>query len=392
MLAAILPSNRFYRSKFGASSLVIESWDQFQKLPLTQKDELSRPDETFAANLTYSASEYSRYHRTSGTKGKPIAILDTAADWNWWVDTWQFVLDAADVSSDDRAVMAFSYGPFIGFWSAHDALAARGTMVIPCGGMDTSSRLDTILCARATVICCTPTYALRMAEVAANEKIDVANSSVSRIIVAGEPGGSIPAVRSRIESAWGARVVDHSGATEVGPWGYPDAHGRGLHVIESEFIAEFVSLKTGQVADDGELSELILTTVNRYGCPVIRYRTGDLVRPRWGNSPANGFVFLEGGVIGRSDDMMIIRGVNIFPSSVEQVLREFPEVGEYRLVASKTGEMDTLSIEVEDDLNAPDRIATELKKRLGLNVSVTNVESGTLPRFEAKGRRFVDNR
>ena len=321
-----------------------------------------------------------------------MVVLDTASDWQWWIDNWQFVLDAAEVGPEDRALMAFSFGPFIGFWSANDALAARGVMVIPAGGMSTSARLELLRGSEAPVVLCTPTYALHMAEAADENQIDLTKLHVRRIIVAGEPGGSVPAIRQRIEQAWNARLIDHSGASEIGPWGYADHQQRGLHVNESAFIAEFVSVETSESAADGELSELILTTLGRSGSPVIRYRTGDLVRPRWSDEGDCRFVLLEGGVLGRADDMMIIRGVNIFPSSVEQILRSFPEVAEYRMIAHKRGEMDALRVEVEDRLNAPERIIKEMELRLGLKTEVTIVPIGSLPRFEGKGRRFVDER
>jgi phenylacetate-CoA ligase len=288
--------------------------------------------------------------------------------------------------------MAFSFGPFIGFWSAHDAFVARGAMVIPAGGLSTIARLDLMESSRATVVCCTPSYALHMAEVAAESQRHVARNHVTRLIVAGEPGGSVPATRERIETAWGARVIDHGGATEVGPWGYADIQRRGLHVIESEFVAEFRSVETGQDAAAGELSELVLTTLGRYGCPIIRYRTGDLVRPTWNTEGPNRFVLLQGGVLGRADDMLVIRGVNIVPSSVEQILRGLPEIVEFRMTAHKRGEMDALTVDIEDRLGAPQRVAKELKLRLGLNVDVRSVPLGSLPRFEGKGKRFIDQR
>jgi phenylacetate-CoA ligase len=163
-------------------------------------------------------------------------------------------------------------------------------------------------------------------------------------------------------------------------------------VNEAQFIAEFVSLETKQPAAEGELSELVLTTLGRRGCPVIRYRTGDLVRPRWQYDSGCGFVFLEGGVLGRTDDMMIVRGVNVFPSAIEEILRGFPEVVEFRMTAFQDAAMDQLKIEVEDALNQPERIAATLQTRLGLRVDVRAVAAGTLPRFEAKGKRFVDER
>jgi phenylacetate-CoA ligase len=229
--------------------------------------------------------------------------------------------------------------------------------------------------------------------VAAEHKIELARSSVRRIIVAGEPGGSQPSVRTRIEEGWGgAHVIDHAGATEVGAWGYADAERRGLHIIESEFIAEFVSIETGKPAAEGELAHLVLTPLGRTGMPVIRYRTGDLVRPTWSHDGANRFVLLEGGVVSRADDMLIIRGVNVFPSALDEIVRSFPEVVEYRITACKRGEMDELVVEVEDRLGEPRRIAREFNVRLGLQVDVRLAEPLSLPRFEGKGRRVVDER
>jgi phenylacetate-CoA ligase len=231
-----------------------------------------------------------------------------------------------------------------------------------------------------------------MAEVAKENQIDTAALGVRRMIVAGEPGGSIAAIRQQMELAWNAKVIDHSGATEIGPWGYADRQQRGLHIVETEFFAEFLSIESGEPAGEGELAELILTTLGRSGCPVIRYRTGDLVRPTWKANGQNRFVLLDGGVLGRVDDMMIVRGVNVFPSSVEQILRSFPEIMEYRMNAHSHGEMDELSVEIEDRLEQPARVAKELQLRLGLRVEVRCVPIGSLPRFEGKGRRFVDQR
>jgi phenylacetate-CoA ligase len=265
-------------------------------------------------------------------------------------------------------------------------------LVIPGGGLSTLARLDLLQSSQATVLCCTPSYALHMAEVARENHLAPASFSVRRIIVAGEPGGSIPAVRHRIETAWNARVIDHGGATEVGPWGYADQQQRGLHVMENEFFAEFLSVESGEPAGEGGLAELVLTTLGRYGSPVIRYRTGDLVRPSWTAEGPNRFVLLEGGVLGRADDMMVIRGVNVFPGAIEQILRGFPDVMEYRMTAYKEGQMDALLVEIEDRLEAPQRVASELQLRLGLRVDVRSVPLGSLPRFEGKGGRFVDRR
>jgi phenylacetate-CoA ligase len=392
LLGEILPRNRFYADKLTPLRLPLESLEQLAELPFTFKNELEHTHGEFAANLTYPLDHYVRFHRTSGTHGKPMIVLDTADDWQWWTDLWQFVLDAAEVGPGDRALMAFSYGPFIGFWSAHDAAVARGLLLIPGGGISSLGRLDLLRSMRATALFCTPSYALHLAEVAVEHKFDTASLGVKAVVVAGEPGGAVPAVRQRLEAVWGARILDHAGATEIGPWGYPHRDGRGLHVAECEFIAEFLSVESGQPAGEGELAELVLTTLGRTGCPVIRYRTGDLVRPSWNSQGINNFVLLEGGILGRADDMLLIRGMNVFPSSVEQILRGFPEVVEYRLIADKVGALDTLAVEIEDRLENPDRVAQELRLRLGLKVDVRTVPLGSLPRFEGKSRRFVDRR
>jgi len=394
LLTEVVPHNRFYAEKLARVDLSLESLDDLSRLPFTFKDELVTAPQggEFAANLTYPLERYVRYHHTSGTRGRALPVLDTAADWQWWIDCWQFVLDAAEIGAEDRAVLAFSFGPFIGFWSAHDALVARGGMVVPSGGMGTLARIELISRTRATALFCTPSYALRLAEVAQENRIDPASLDVRRIIVAGEPGGSVAALRRRIEAAWNARVIDHAGASEIGPWGYGCKEGRGLYVLETEFIAEFRSLASGGPAEDGELAELVLTSLGRSGSPVIRYRTGDIVRPRFTAPGENRFTLLEGGVLGRADDMLIVRGVNIFPSSVEQILRAFPEVVEYRVIARSQGSLDALHIEIEDRLADPDRVARELRLRLGLKIDVHCVPLGSLPRFEGKGKRFHDQR
>ncbi len=390
LLSTILPTNQFYAKKLAGAPRQLEHLDQLAELPLTTKAELIPDDATkhLPANLTWPLDHYVRYHQTSGTRGRPLSVCDTASDWEWWIESWQYVLDAAAITSADRAMLAFSFGPFIGFWSAQDALTARGAMTIPGGGMNTLARLDMIKRTEATALFCTPTYALHLVEVAQQNKINLAHLSVRKLVVAGEPGGSIAATRERIERAWNARITDHSGASEIGPWGYGDREQRGLHVNEAEFIPEFVENPTRE----GDFSHLVLTCLGRAGMPILRYRTGDLVKPVWSAEGENRFVLLEGGVLGRADDMMVIRGVNIFPSSVEQILHSFPEVTEFRLTARKRGEMDELVVEVEDHLQEPRRIAEELQLRLGLKVDVRLAPAMSLPRSEGKSRRFLDER
>jgi phenylacetate-CoA ligase len=394
LLAEVRQHNTFYQRKLSGCPAQLESLDQLASLPYTTKEELQpQPgDEPFAANRSYPIDRYVRFHQTSGTRGRPLVVLDTADDWRWWTRAWQYVLDAANVTPADRVMLAFSFGPFVGFWSAFDALTARGSLVIPGGGLGSLARIEVMRSAKVTTVCCTPTYALRLAEVAAENNISLADLPVEKIIVAGEPGGSVKATRQRIESAWNARVFDHGGATEIGPWGFADPDGRGLYVNEAHFLAEFISHDAGQPSKEGELSHLILTTLGRHGAPVIRYRTGDLVRPVWRTEGSNRFVFLEGGIVGRADDMMIVRGMNVYPTAIEQILHSFPEVVEYRITTRKQGTMDELVVEVEDHLQQPARIADELRLKLGLKFDVRCVSAMSLPRFEGKGQRFIDER
>jgi len=397
VLLAQICQRPFYRERLAGVELPLRTLDDFQNVPLLNKSEWI-PDSADQPGRIFDLprSVYSRLHQTSGTSGFPVAVLDTPDDWNWWMRCWDHVLEAAKVTSDDVAMMAFSFGPFIGFWTANDALVRRGTMVVPGGGMSSEQRLQMIQDHRCTILCCTPTYALHLASIAATSNIDLTKNKVKKIIVAGEPGGSIPVVRARIEQAWEATVIDHAGASELGAWGFGSADGTGLHVIETEFIAERLRFDDqnpdGVAVSDGEEAELVLTNLGRIGGPAIRYRTGDIVRGyRQHNHPCS-FLWLDGGVIGRADDMVVVRGVNIYPSSIEAMIREVEPTAEFRTIVSHCDKMDQLEIEIEANQSAADQLSQLLHGRLAMRVRVTAVASETLPRFTAKSQRFVDRR
>lgn len=418
LLDRVLPSNTFYRERYGCERLQLDALADLGQLPMmTKADWISGSESGVALHHTFAMEFYGRYHRTSGTRGRPMVILDTEADWEWWVSTWQYVLDACQITERDRVLMAFSFGPFIGFWSAHDACLHRKCMVIPSGGMSTAARIELIHASRPTVLFSTPSYAIHLGQEAELRGKSLRDSSVRCVFVAGEPGGSVPSVRARIEALYGARVMDHAGATEIGPWGFGGQDGQSLHVIESEFIAEFLPLDSavqptawrersigsggtsGSEIDRGQSSrrddwcELVLTSLGRVGAPVLRYRTGDLVCPEWDARPGQTrFVRLRGGVLGRADDMLVVRGVNVFPSSIDAIIREFPEVGEYRLTVTRSGALDALELEVEDSLHDPQRIAEQLLLILQLRVDVVDVPAGSLPRSDGKSRRVLDRR
>lgn len=389
LLAEVLPRNSFWRRRLSGVEPP-EDIEGYRKLPFTSNRELSqdaRSRPPFGSNLTYGLEAYTKYHQTSGTMGRPLAILDTASSWDWWGRCWGSVLDACGVEEQDRAFFAFSFAPFIGFWSAFDAVGQRGALAVPGGGASTTGRLRLLLETGCTVLFSTPTYALHMAQVAQRLGIDLAGSAVRKAVLAGEPGGSLPAVRRRITEAWGAQVYDHAGSSEIGAYGIPCPQGRGIYVNEQEFVAEVVEVGGSQPVGDGETGELVITNLGRWGCPVIRYRTGDLVRAR-----REGRLLLEGGLLGRVDHMILLRGVNLHPSAIEEAIRREAGGAEFRITVTRRGEMDEATVEVEASPEACQAIRTEIRELFGVRVEIRDASPGTLPRWESKARRFRDLR
>jgi phenylacetate-CoA ligase len=397
-LTRILPRNPFYERKLleGSQSLSLTRLRDLSRLPFTTKRELLADQERrplYGENLTYALSEYVRYHQTSGTSGRPLRVLDTVESWKWWADCWKTVYQAAGVTRDDVIFIAFGFGPFIGFWAAYEGGKSIGALVIPGGGMDSLQRLRMMQELGATVLVCTPSYALRLAEVAHEQGIDLQSFKVRLTIHAGEPGASIPATRRRIEEAWGARAYDHAGMSEVGAYGFTCERQLGLHVNEGEFIAEILDLQTGRPVAVGEVGELVLTNLGRWGNPALRYRTGDLVRNGGYTCPCGrAYLLLPGGVLGRVDDMLIVRGVNIYPSAIAEILHRFPEVAEYRIIVTSNGPLDEIALQVECPPPVVEAIRDELRAAFGLRIPVEAVEVGSLPRFELKARRIEDRR
>ena len=285
LLGVVRPANAFYETKLGQAGIddSVASLAAFRaNCPFTTKPELAADHQAnppYGSNLTFPLERYTRVHQTSGTSGAPLRWLDTPESWQWMIDNWCDIFSAAGVAANDRVFFAFSFGPFIGFWLAFEAGEALGALSIPGGGLSSAARLRAIFTHDANVLCCTPTYALRLAEVAKEEGIDLAKSPVRTIVVAGEPGGSIPATRARLEEAWpGATVFDHHGMTEVGPVTHQcPAQAGVLHVLEEAYLPEIIHPKTTEPVAAGGTGELVLTTLGRHGSPLIRYRTGDLV-------------------------------------------------------------------------------------------------------------------
>jgi phenylacetate-CoA ligase len=407
LLGVILPGNRFYARKLqGTKNAAPATLEEFFQFPFTTKPELAQDQQDFppyGSNLTFPLEAYVRCHQTSGTSGRPLRWLDTQESWDWMLETWKEVYRAAGVGEGDRVYFAFSFGPFLGFWTAFEAAASLGCLCFPGGGLSSAARLREIIEHRVTVLCCTPTYSLRLAEVGRQEGLDLNQSAVRRIIVAGEPGGSIPATRSRIEELWpGARVVDHHGMTEVGPVSFecPERPGR-LHIREAAYLAEIVHPESGLPQGAGAPGELVLTPLGRTGSPLLRYRTGDLVRTRPDLivSPAclcgRFDLSLEGGILGRVDDMVIVRGVNLHPSAVEEVVRSCPGIAEYQARIFREKSLVELEMRVESLGSSVDETALKMRleklfqDRFSLRVPVRIVPQGSLPRFELKARRWL---
>jgi phenylacetate-CoA ligase len=405
LLEAILPANPFYARKLAAygADKPLASLEAFTRIiPITTRHELVRDrlaNPPYGTNLTFPPETYVRCHQTSGTTTVPIRWLDTAESWSHIVDNWVQILHAAGVTPRDRFFFAFSFGPFLGFWSALEAVQRLGCFCFAGGSMSSMGRLQAILDNGITAVCCTPTYAQHLGEIAQDKKVDLARSRLRLLIVAGEGGGSIPATRARIERLWpGAAVFDHHGMTEVGPVTYQcPARPGALHVLESAYLPEVIDPHSERPVAPGETGELVLTTLDRIGSPLLRYRTGDLVKPRRRSVCTCGRheLALDGGILGRSDDMVVVRGVNVYPSLVEEIVRAYPEVAEYRVQLDCRSAMTELSLEVEPATNSPDlaslpyRLEQSLEATLNLRVPVTLLPPGSLPRFEMKAQRWV---
>ena len=401
LISQISGHNRFYTRKWKVAGMEpgdIRSLTDFTKLPFTYKSELVRAQEEappFGTNATFSDHAYSRVHQTSGTTGAPLRVLDTPESWNWWGVCWQHVFKGAGVTAADRVFLPFSFGPFIGFWAAVEGARQVGAMMIPGGGWDSLQRLRMMRDLGATVVCCTPTYALRLAEIAREEHFDLRSLPIHALIHAGEPGANVPQTKSRIETAWGAKSFDHAGASEVGAFSFEcEIQPGGIHAIESEFIIEVLDPQTGQEAGSGQTGELVITNLGRAGFPVIRYRIGDLVRLNL--SPcACGCTFgrFDGGLLGRSDDMVTIRGVNVYPTALENVIRQFATVDEYQVTVTTLHEMQHLEVQIEiasgnDAEQVRTRVEQAIYQTLSLRPTVTVAQPGALARYEMKSKRF----
>jgi phenylacetate-CoA ligase len=397
LLALVAERNPFQRARL-RGLVPLERVEDLATLPFTTKDDLvsdQAENPPFGTNLTYPLARYTHLHQTSGTSGTTLRVLDTPEDWAWWRRNLGVVFRAAGVGPGDRVALAYSFGPYIQFWASYEGAQDVGAMVIAMGGMDSLQRLQTMRDYGATTLLCTPTYAVHLARVAEQNDLGDALATVERVVCTGEPGASIAAVRRQIQLGWGAKCHDHAGLSEVGSFAYPCDSCGGMHLREDEFVAEILDPETGAPVPDGASGELVVTALGRTGFPVIRYRTGDVVE----HSPVDCGVghpgrWLPQGILGRSDDMVVIRGMNVFPSAIEQILREFEGVGEFRITFySEPTAMDEVKLEVELARPIEARaIQAQLRQTLGLRVRIVPLKPGILPTQVGKARRVADLR
>ena len=400
-LLAEISTNQFYQEKFGFAGMKMSEARgaaDLSALPFTTKSELAAEQlehPPYGRLLTYPLSRYRYIHQTSGTTGRPLRWLDTAEDWKTFLQGWVEVYRGAGVTENDLVFCAFSFGPYVSHWAGIEGARSAGALAISGGGMSSEQRLRAILDNRCTVLVCTPTYAMHLAEVAARLGLDLRSSDIRITIHAGEPGASVPNVRRRIEEAWGARCFDHAGATEVGPWAFDcQAEDGAMHLNELLFMFEVIDPKTCEVVGPGTRGELVITTLYRPGMPVLRYRTGDLVELttepcECGRTLAR----IKGGVLGRADDMLSVRGVNVYPSAIDDLIRALPSIVEYEVEIRRVSELDDLLLKIEIDgqrsfTEVEQAVLAAFRAQLNIRVSVAHAAPSSLPRYEFKARRY----
>jgi len=392
----------------GVTADSLGSLEDIRRIPFMTRDEwmqgqLEAPP--YGTMLAAAPEGAIRYHTTSGTTGKtPLRVLDSMKDWEWIAEMWCYGLWGFGVRPADAVFIAFGYATFIGFWGLHYACEKIGALVLPGGAMPTDARVNAIIDSGATVVASTPTYALRMAQEAKTLGIDLANGPVQRLILSGEPAGSIPATKALIEHLWGAKAADTAGMTEVGTIMVfeCDRQPGGTHIIEDHYIEEVVDPETDEPVPYGEMGERVVTSFGRGFIPVLRYRTRDFVVkvPHTACDCGRTFDIYEGGLRGRVDDMKLVRGTNVYPRAVEAIVRDHPEIDEFQIrLFTEEGIRDEIEvlIEIPDAAADGSRIVEELGRGLAdahenLRFGVRQVEIGSLPRFELKAKRVLDER
>ncbi|HEY1778631.1 MAG TPA: AMP-binding protein [Solirubrobacteraceae bacterium] len=395
LLGTVQETNAFQRARLSGTR--VRTPADLQRLPFTTKGDLLLDQSLsppFGTNMTFPLERYTHLHLTSGTVGEQLRVLQTAEDWLTTRRCFALVLREAGITAADRVALPFPFGAYLQFWAAAAGVEDVGALALPLGGLEGRERLRAVAEFEATAIVCTPSYALALIDVAVESGLEDAFASVRAVICQGEPGASIPAARERIEEGWGAKVFDHAGSTEVGVFSYPCAVGGGMHVNGGDFLCEILDPMSGAPAAAGSQGELVLTALTRYGFPAIRFRSGDVVDVSGACPGGHDDVWLSNGIVGRTDDMVVIRGMNVFPSVIEQAIREAGVLGEYRIrFYTEETERDEIRVLVEATDPALVRtIEARIYERLALRVRVVPVMPGVLKAERLKARRVEDQR
>lgn len=402
----------FYQRTFARAGFrpeQLKSFDDIARIPLLTREEwmngqLAQPP--FGELPVAGPESAVRLHTTSGTSGKtPLRALDSRKDWSWTAEMWCYALWGVGVRPGDVGYVAFGYGSFIGFWGLHNGLEKIGALTVPGGAQTTAQRVRQIIDFDATVVASTPTYALRLAQEARSLGIDLPGSKVRTVILSGEPAGSIPETKALIEEQWGAKAYDTAGMTEISTifMFEPAEQPGGCHIIEDHFIEQVLDPATGREMPYGEPGERVCTSFGRSMIPLLRYRTADLVVkvPHTAAKSGRTWDLYQGGILGRVDDMKLVRGTNVYPRTVESIVRGFPEIEEFQIELVRVDIRDEIILHAEPAPSVGETRWSEISSALvreladaheGLQFQVRRADENSLPRFELKARRLTDRR
>jgi len=403
--------SRFHRQLYDNAGLKVEdiqSFDDIQRVPKVEKSmmrDIQRKEPfPYGDALCVPLDEVTIFRQTSGTTGQPVYQPDTWQDWEWWAECWCYVLWAQGYRPTDRVFIPFGYNIFVAFWAGHYAAEKLGCEVVPGGVLDTKARILKIQELKATALMATPTYVLGMADTARTKlNIDPAELTIEKITCAGEPGASISSTKKRMQEAWGAKVYDHSGATEIGAWSYEcTAQPGGIHVNEGFFLVEIEDVETGEIIEEpGHRGKMIITALDRMAQPCVRFDSKDIIE--WDTKTCDcgrTFRIIKGGVVGRADDITKVKGVLLSPSAIEEVVRGIEGLGdEYEVVVDKLGDIDRIKLKIEivsgweDKVKSIEsRLKNELRLKTNLGYRIEFYDYGQLPRYDVKAKRFKDLR
>jgi len=396
-----------YKRKFDQAGVQlgdIKTIDDVQRIPFTMKEELRQSQEKhppFGDFHCICAEEGVRVFQTTGTTGIPVRSLLSKKDWyvNYY-EQFMYFMYGYGITKTDTIFIPFNYGLYLAWWGIHSSFEQGGVLVIPGGGQSSEDRIRNILEWKPTVVCGTPTYILFLGETAKKMCVDLSKTTVRIVITAGEPGAQVPSTKKLIETTWGAKNYDDIGSTEISNFGFECVAQMGTHIIESMFLAEVIDPVTGKTLGSGQEGELVLTNLCCESMPLIRWRMGDIVKFDVKKCDCGRtFLRLEGGIIGRADDMFQFGGVNIFPSAIENFVRETKGFSnEYQVIAPKMGSGKHLRIRVEPSSSALSKEEMDqavkafknvFKFRIGVTPDVEVMKIGELPRFEGKAKRVI---